>query len=146
MNKTAKKTPLKKRSFKKRSFKKKPAVKTLKNKLDKLYQQWGHRTYGFCILCGSPMSCLHHFIHKQQCTGLRWDKKNGVPVCMSCHCRIHSRNDPADIFKMSSAMCKFHGADWLEYIDSVRVAWVGSKLTRKYCEDVENQFKELLNG
>ena len=95
----------------------KPSIKTLKNKADKLFQELGRALYTNCCLCGGEYTCLHHFIHRSQSLALRWDIKNGVPVCHKCHCRIHAKNDPEDIWHIEYVMNDiFILRDWKEYI------------------------------
>lgn len=94
-------------------------IKTLKNKADKLFQEWGRATYTGCCLCPGEYSCLHHFIHRSQSLALRWDVCNGVPVCLKCHCRIHSKNDPIDIFKITDYMTGLF-PQWIDYLRNRR--------------------------
>lgn len=87
-------------------------IKRLKKDLDALYQEWGRKTYEYCILCGKTYCCLHHFVKKSQSIALRWDKENGVPICVWCHCRVHSKNDPYDTLSIVKKMSKVWGAGW----------------------------------
>lgn len=40
-----------------------------------------------CIVCKSKASQRHHIIQVQH--GGRNDKRNVVPICKDCHCKIH---------------------------------------------------------
>jgi 5-methylcytosine-specific restriction endonuclease McrA len=68
-------------------------IKTLRNKADKLLQEWGRRTYNVCECCGMPMSCLHHWFPKSSASALRYYKQNLIPICARCHLRHHN-GDP----------------------------------------------------
>ncbi len=119
---------------------KKISLKGLIKKADKAFQEWGRDTYKSCLICGGAYSCLHHFIHKSQSTNLRWDMQNGVPVCQSCHCRIHSRNNPIDIFKIKTGMERLWGVNWEFYIRSQAV--ITLKPNRKYLENKINEYEQ----
>ena len=82
--------------------------KTAKNKADKLYQQIGSNMYKYCAVCNKPMSCLHHYYPKSTSAGLRYEIKNGVPLCVGCHLRHHSANDP----DIQSGMILFMKEQW----------------------------------
>ena len=43
-----------------------------------------------CIICGKPAYCGHHIFGKKASTNLRWDPKNGVPICMGNHREVHN--------------------------------------------------------
>ena len=107
------------------------------NKLDRAYQEWGRKEYTFCFLCGRGYSCLHHIVHKSQSTKLRWDKQNGLPICTPCHCRIHSRNDVEDIWKIEDRMSNRFGEDWKKYILKEKV---------KVYKPTISELEELLNN
>lgn len=91
-----------------------PRQKTLL--LDTQFQQEGKEKYKLCLLCNEPVNCMHHFIHKSQSRKLRFEIKNAVPVCKKCHLRIHARNNPIDIWKMTEKMQEIWGQDWKEFI------------------------------
>jgi len=90
--------------------------KALINKLDKAFQIWGRAEYTFCFICGGGYSCLHHVVFKSQSTKLRWDKQNGLPVCQSCHFRIHTQQKIIDDWKIEDTMSNRFGDDWKRYI------------------------------
>lgn len=68
------------------------SVKTLRNKADRLFQEWGRLTYEKCLICGRQVSCLHHYFPKSTSTALRYDIDNGIPICMGCHFSLHNSN------------------------------------------------------
>jgi len=90
--------------------------KTLRNRADKLYQSVGLKLNPICECCGKPATELHHFIPKSLSTALRYDLKNGISLCRSCHFRHHSRFDPAIYEQMTANK----SAEWFEYIKANR--------------------------
>lgn len=104
---------------------------------DRVYQEWGRKTYKKCCICEGKYSCLHHFILKSQSLFLRYDKKNGVPICVKCHCKIHMQQDHVLIFKIEEAMEKIWGDIWKSHIIENRY-----KLQDKNIEYFSNKIKE----
>jgi len=90
---------------------KSPKVSTLRNKADKLYQELGRLMYNKCY-CGGQYYCLHHFHPKSSSSALRYEIKNGVPVCAGCHLRHHSGSDPKIQFGMRLFMESKFGDNW----------------------------------
>lgn len=117
---------------------KKINLKALIKKCDRAYQEWGASVYRQCLLCGKTQQVIHHFSHKSHSTNLRWDKKNGVPLCNNCHCRTHQRNDPIDVLIMKTEMEKIWGVNWEFYIRTEKIKIL--KPNRIY---LENKLKEL---
>jgi len=67
----------------------------LRDEADKLYQATGLKILGgICLICGGKASCIHHYIPKSVSTALRYELRNGIPICVKCHCRLHSSPDP----------------------------------------------------
>lgn len=68
-------------------------ISTLRNKADRLLQEWVRQTYKVCECCGMPLSCGHHFFNKASSSALRYSKNNIIPICARCHLRHHN-GDP----------------------------------------------------
>jgi 5-methylcytosine-specific restriction endonuclease McrA len=85
-------------------------VKTLKKKADKLLQEKFVKDNPYCLVCGKPTLCGHHFIHKSQSNFLRYDFDNLIPVCFSCHCKIHQSQDPEPTDKI----IRVKGQEWAD--------------------------------
>ena len=115
------------------------SLESLKDRCDRAYQEWGASVYRQCVLCGAVQQVMHHFAHKSHSTNLRWDKKNGVPLCNNCHCRTHQRNDPIDVLRMRTEMERIWGVNWEFYIRTEKIKIL--KPNRAYLED---KLKELL--
>lgn len=47
-----------------------------------------------CEVCGDPASTAHHY-HPQSGYGyLKYDERNTVSICISCHFKHHQKGDP----------------------------------------------------
>lgn len=93
----------------------KKSRKTLLLERDLVYQQETKKFYKTCALCTNEIEIIHHFIHKSQSEKLRYEFKNGVPLCKKCHFRVHARNNPIDVLNMIEFMEKAN-VDWLIFI------------------------------
>jgi 5-methylcytosine-specific restriction endonuclease McrA len=91
---------------------KKPKAKSkayYQRKADTLMQELGRNVYKDCLVCGKPMSCLHHYFPKSSAIHLRYDWFNLIPLCNGCHFR-HHQGDP----RIQNAINKIKGTEWLE--------------------------------
>jgi hypothetical protein len=104
-------------------------ITVLQNKLDKLIQQT--RVDYFCLVCARPASVYHHYIQKKQSTYLRFNEKNLIPLCNSCHTGIHLRGDP----EITRTIQKEMGEEWCEWIKEHRDIVVKRDL--KYYEELK---------
>jgi hypothetical protein len=68
--------------------------RTLIYKADRTLQDY-YRALGLkCWVCGRPEEVMHHIIEKSHSLRLRWEEKNLMPLCRSCHARHHLAGDP----------------------------------------------------
>jgi hypothetical protein len=98
-------------TIKKPKRKKKSEKQKLRDDCDKLYQELGRKMYKNCF-CGKPYSCLHHHVPKSRSSALRYEIKNGVPICAGCHNLHHSASDTDIEFKYKLFMEDKWGKDW----------------------------------
>jgi len=84
--------------------------KTLRNKADKLLQIKYVILNSRCLTCGRPTYCMHHYIHKNQSSFLRYYPPNLIPVCVGCHCKIHQSQDPETL----NMIVKIKGQKWAD--------------------------------
>jgi len=86
--------------------------KKLRAKADKIYQQVGRLLYGDtgCLICGGEYCALHHYHPKSTSSALRYNLSNGIPICVSCHCRIHSSDSPI----LNNAILKIKVIEWAD--------------------------------
>jgi 5-methylcytosine-specific restriction endonuclease McrA len=109
----------------------------LRKKCDKLIQEAGRKTYKKCLVCGKPVSCLHHFYPKSTCSALRYDWSNLIPICNGCHFSHHNGNPEIHI-----KVIEKKGNDWLESLRAKkRNAFI--KTTLEYYKKMENNLKLL---
>lgn len=102
---------------KKISTKKKlPAIGKLKSKADRTVQDYFRRIKEKCELCSHAYQVVHHFIHKSQSNYLRYDEKNYIYICNSCHSKFHSFPDPLIAIRVQ----RIRGDKWVEYIEKHR--------------------------
>jgi hypothetical protein len=69
-----------------------------------------------CDLCGGEYFCMHHFIPKSLSNFLRYDIHNLIPVCIKCHSKFHSFNEP----EMNILIYKLKGEAWFNWIQLSR--------------------------
>ena len=86
-------------------------IKRLRTKADKLwglviYKKWGN----VCELCGRSSSAPHHFIPKGNCSALRYDVNNGVPLCYHHHHKLHYTGDP----RITTGIIEIRGKEWYD--------------------------------
>ena len=84
---------------------------------DKLWQQAIFKKYGeFCEVCGKPSGPPHHFVPKSLSAALRYDLKNGVPLCTGCHFAHHHKSDP----EIHARIIEKRGQKWYNYLQEHR--------------------------
>lgn len=81
-------------------------------KLDRLFQGLSNDKH--CACCGTIASCSHHLIRRKHKL-TRWQPKNALPVCLSCHNKIHAGliSDKPFIDDELKAMQQMHFKDFL---------------------------------
>ena len=88
-----------------------PSIKTVRNKCDALLTPIIKLLYPKCLLCGSPTQVAHHHVHKSKSTRLRYDSDNLIPLCHSCHCKLHQNES-----YWASVIVKIKGLAWFEML------------------------------
>lgn len=94
---------------------KKPSKKTLRNKADKLIQEYVRKQYQLCLVCESRVTVGHHFITKKNSNALRYYLPNIIPLCQKCHCLVHCQPhlvEPRIVLTM--------GAEWYDDLMEVK--------------------------
>lgn len=120
----------------------KSTIKGLRAKCDKLFSMavfkfWGDK----CTICRKEATATHHFIPKSLSAYLRYEVKNGCPLCYYDHIiRIHTQGDPRAIETIIEA----RGKKWHEEIKTMRKAGEskGGYLGVKYYKDKIEEFKK----
>lgn len=124
---------------------KKPKVSSLRNKADKLYQTLGRLMYKECF-CGKPLSCLHHYYPKSISSALRYEIKNGVPICVGDHLRHHAANDPDIIFQMKLFMEQQWGENWEIELRRQRIVNQYIKTDAWYYKGIIEMLETMINA
>lgn len=88
----------------------------LKEKADKLMQQYYLKLRPRCLVCGKPTSCQHHYFPKSMAAILRYDEENLIPLCAGCHLRLHSASDP----NINKIIVERMGVEWHERLNKKR--------------------------
>lgn len=123
--------------------KKTVSKKTLRNKADKLLQEIGRIVYGDkgCLVCEGEYSCLHHFKYKSQSTALRYDLENCIPICASCHHKIHNGRDDFVAARIGIIM----GDDWIRRLEEKKRDGAGKYYGVGFYKQKVEELTEILS-
>ena len=116
----------------------KPSKSYLRNKADKLFQDYFKAKYPCCLVCGAPTNCAHHFCTKASSNALRYYIPNGIPLCKGCHCLVHCQPH-----LIEPTICFNLGEDW--YKDLIEVKRQGVKVNRAWYQSHIEEL-EILGG
>jgi len=108
-------------------------IKKLQHQADLLFYAVVCRLHPQCLVCEiNKAQTGHHFIYKSQSATLRYDLRNGIPICNSCHCRHHQSGDPAVV----DTIIRKKGLEWAN--EMYRIKKIISKKYKgiSYYEDV----------
>ncbi len=112
--------------------------KSKKKIMKAMDRMWSHlifATYGNrCVLCGKPAVDSHHIIRRSKSNALRYDIKNGVPLCKGCH-----------FFGIHKGSTEHHKA-LLEWIGEEKYAYLQQKkneYTKMNISSLRERAKEL---
>jgi len=100
-------------------------MKFCRNKLEKqadtLLQKNIVKKYPYCEVCRQPTQCGHHFIEKSKSNRLRYEEDNIIPVCLSCHCKIHNRfSYSLGSYDIIDFIIKKRGKKWFNKLQKTR--------------------------
>ena len=115
-------------------MKKLPSLKRLRNKADALLQQKNHELHKKCEACGGPNQVGHHWIEKSRSSFLRYNLENIIPLCNSCHSKIHNvfGNNIVGGLNIAETIIKKRGQEWKERMDKLQPTY--QKVDRLYYE------------
>jgi len=122
---------------------KKPSKSNLKKKCDIAWSKLiKDRAGNRCQICGSVSSLNSHHIIGRVNHVLRWDLKNGICLCASCHkfSTNSAHNNPLAFMEWYKSTYP----DNYEYLRSKRNETV--KLTLGYYEQIYQELKEVSNA
>jgi hypothetical protein len=89
-----------------------PKPSTIRNKCDHLLTPIIKKMHPSCLLCGSDTQVAHHHVHKSKSTRLRYEIDNLIPLCGSCHVKLHQNES-----YWGSKVTEIRGLDWFQRID-----------------------------
>ena len=100
-------------------------MKFCRNKLEKLadtlLQKLIRKLYPRCFVCGQETQCGHHFIEKSKSNRLRYELENIIPVCLSCHSKIHNRfSYSLGAYDIIDFIIKKKGRKWFNNLQKLR--------------------------
>jgi len=107
----------------------------LKEKADRALQDYFRRVKTKCEMCGGQYQVAHHFIHKKLSSYLRYDERNLIFVCQSCHSKFHSFPEPT----YPAKVLQMRGNEWLEYLETHR--HLGKKFSRDELEALIEKYQ-----
>jgi len=91
----------------------------LQKEADKLNQLRNKRLYKLCEACGGQNQVGHHWIEKSRSANLRYRQENMIPLCNSCHSKIHNvfGNSVVGGLNVADAIIKKRGRAWKNRMD-----------------------------
>jgi hypothetical protein len=117
------KSPLKAKKKVKKAVKKKriklPPLSKLRTKCDSLLTPIARARSPQCEGCGGATQVGHHWIEKSRSAYLRYDLRNIIALCHSCHSRIHNRfgNSVTGAYDVADRIVQQRGREWKEALD-----------------------------
>lgn len=113
---------------------------------DKLLQEYVRTTFPRCEACGAKTQVGHHWIEKSRSNLLRYDLKNIIPLCNSCHTKIHNLfgSSVTGSLKIAEIIIKKRGEEWKKEME--RLATKTVKTGRGYWLEQLGKVKEWINN
>lgn len=110
-------------------------------KADSLLQDINRASGGHCEVCGGENQVLHHYITKALSSFLRYEFKNGIKLCRSCHFTHHFQEDA----HIMETVERKRGSEWVDWIEQHRrlEQMTGVKYYREMCEKLEKELFAL---
>ena len=128
-NSRLKRTPLRRKS--------KNPRKKLINRADTALQDYYRVKWADvpCEGCGGKMELCHHYVLKSHSNRLRYEEINLIPVCKSCHSKVHGFNGEI----VNAQITLNRGQDWLNKIRELEREHI--KLGIKDLEEIIIKYK-----
>lgn len=97
-----------------------PSLKSLRNKCDALLTPIAKKKSPHCEACGSQTQVGHHWIEKSRSSNLRYDLRNIIALCHTCHAHIHNRFGSSIVgsFDVAYVIIQKRGFDWKEAMET----------------------------
>lgn len=87
---------------------KKFKASTYQKKLDALWSECVRKRDKFCQVCGKTenLQAHHWLVRKARSLQTRWDVRNGITLCYSCHiCKLHGHSGDAIFLRSFLSKC-----------------------------------------
>lgn len=110
----------------------------IRKKADKLLQEYIRLKYKFCLVCGEPISCGHHFFPCSNSNATRYYLPNLIPICRDCHCRVHTQPH-----LVNPRICFLMGEEW--YKDLIEVKCEGVKANAEWYQSNLKELERLID-
>jgi hypothetical protein len=96
-------------------------AQSLKKEGDKLLTPLAKQLHPYCEACGMQSSVGHHFIEKSRSNLLRFDLRNIISLCQSCHTKIHNqfRGNSLGTHDVVERVIKSRGTKWYKELRSL---------------------------
>lgn len=106
-----------------------------RNRADDLMQDVGRKLSDTCLVCGGPNQVGHHYQTKQTSSFLRYEFRNLIPLCNSCHFKHHKMFDPHIVRTIISRK----GKKWADEIerDRRKIIKTGILYYQQKCQEFE---------
>jgi hypothetical protein len=123
-----------------------PALSTLRNKTDALLTPLCKKNHPNCESCGQPTQVGHHWIEKSRSSFLRYDMRNLIALCNSCHAKIHNRfgNSVVGGLDVAEIIINKRGRAWKELMDAEHKIY--QKVDRDYYTQNYTHLYSLLHA
>ena len=103
-------------------------------------RKWGTR----CEICSKPATEMHHFVPRSRSSLLKFDVENAVPLCKSCHTKIHYSGNKGEAARMEEVIREKRGKKWCDYIDSCKRSKLGGFYGIYYLKGLIEKLKSKL--
>lgn len=142
---TAKRSKLPQVKSKPKKRTKLPSLKSMRDKADGLLTPVCKKHNPNCESCGQPTQVGHHWIEKSRSNYLRYDLRNLVALCHSCHAKIHNRfgNSVVGGLDVAEIIINKRGRAWKEQLDKDAPTY--QKVDRLFYTEAIERLSNILN-
>lgn len=97
----------------------KSETSSLQKSCDRLIQALVRSKWPICESCGAKCQVAHHWVEKSRSANLRYNLDNLIPLCNSCHAKIHNifGNSIVGGLNVAEVIIKKRGRKWKDRMD-----------------------------
>lgn len=120
------------------------SIGLLKRICDALLQSLVRAKNAHCEACGAKCQVAHHWIEKSRSSYLRYNLDNLIPLCNSCHSKIHNifGNNVVGGLNVAEIIIKRRGLAWKKRMDRLQPTY--QKVDRIWLENVKKRLEKEL--